>query len=205
MKGSMRFIWPLVGFLVLAGFLAVGLGLRPHDVPSQRVGKSVPQFNLMVLGEPGKTFSPDEMKGQVWMLNVWASWCESCREEHPLLVQLGQNPPVPLIGMNYKEIRDDTQALNNLGIDTNKPPTEQEITLAQQRGGQWLVQHGNPYKFTVMDLEGRVGIDFGLTGVPETYIIDKHGVIRHQEMGAITPEKLKNTILPLIAQLQTES
>ncbi len=173
----MRFILPLVALVVLAVFLYVGLG---HDskVPSPLIGKPAPAFALPQLAEPSKQFTPADMKGKVWLFNLWASWCESCRDEHPLLLDLAQQKTVPVIGLDYKDKNDDAQA--------------------------WLAKAGNPYALNVTDTEGRVGIDYGVTGVPETFVIDKHGVIRYKEVGVLNPTNLKETILPLVAQLEQE-
>ena len=174
----MRFIWPLVAFLVLVGFLYVGLGLNPHEVPSPLIGKPAPAFTLPQLQEPAKQFSAQDMKGKVWLLNVWASWCVSCREEHPVLVELARQNIVPIYGLDYKDKRED--------------------------GLKWLERGGNPYVLSASDIEGRVGIDYGVYGVPETYVIDKQGVIQYKEIGPVTPQNLQNKILPLIAQLQAK-
>ena len=174
----MRFIWPLVAFLILVGFLYVGLGLNPHEVPSPLIGKPAPAFTLPQLKEPGKQFSADAMKGKVWLLNVWSSWCVSCREEHPLLVELAQQNIVPIYGLDYKDKPED--------------------------GLGWLDRGGNPYILSASDREGRVGIDYGVYGVPETYVIDKQGVIRYKEIGPVTQQSLQNKILPLVAQLQSK-
>ncbi|MDP1635463.1 MAG: DsbE family thiol:disulfide interchange protein [Gallionellaceae bacterium] len=173
-----RFIWPLVIFLVLAGFLFVGLGLNPREVPSPLIGKPTPAFSLPQLHEPEKMFAPQDMKGKVWMLNVWASWCVSCREEHPLLVSLAEQKIVPIYGLNYKDKRMDAL--------------------------MWLQRGGDPYVLSAVDAEGRIGIDYGVYGVPETYVIDKQGVIRHKQIGPVTSQSLRETILPLIAQLEKE-
>ena len=174
----MRFIWPLVAFLVLAGFLYVGLGLNPHEVPSPLIGKPAPAFTLPQLHEPNKQFSTQEMKGKVWLLNVWSSWCVSCREEHPVLLELARQNIVPVYGLDYKDKREDGEA--------------------------WLERGGNPYVLSASDIEGRVGIDYGVYGVPETYVIDKQGVIQYKEIGPVTPQNLQNKILPLVAQLQSK-
>lgn len=191
-----RYYWILGAFAALVVLLAVGLGLNPRDVPSPLVGKPAPAFSLTVLATPDKTLSPQDMQGQVWLLNVWASWCVSCRQEHPILVQLAkQRRDVVLVGLNYKEVRGDGN------FDMSKMAADEEKKLAFQRANQWLGQHGNPYKLTVMDLDGRVGIDYGVYGVPETYVIDKAGVIRMKHTGPITPEVLEKKILPLVAEL----
>ena len=173
----MRF-WPFVVFVVLAGFLYVGLSLNPHEVPSPLINKPAPAFNLSQLHEPAKQFSSQEMKGKVWLFNVWASWCVSCREEHPLLMSLAQRNLLPIIGLDYKDKNEDGEA--------------------------WLRNGGDPYSLVVTDADGRVGIDYGVYGVPETYLIDKQGVIRYKQIGAITHESLQQKILPLIAELQAK-
>jgi cytochrome c biogenesis protein CcmG/thiol:disulfide interchange protein DsbE len=190
-----RYVWILVGFAGLVALLAIGLGLNPRDVPSPLVGKPAPAFTLAQLGEPEKTLSPKDMQGKVWLLNVWASWCVSCRQEHPILVEFSRKVDTPLIGLNYKEVRGDG------GFDMSKMPADEEKKLAWQRANKWLAEHGDPYKLTVMDLDGRVGIDFGVYGVPETYIIDKTGIIRMKHTGPITPDVLGKKIMPLLAEL----
>ena len=171
-----KFLIPLALFGVLVGFLAVGLNRDPHEVPSPLVGKPAPAFTREQLAQPEKTFSPADMKGKVWMLNVWSSWCVSCRQEHPLLVEFARAEVAPLIGLDYKDKREDA-----LGL---------------------IKQFGNPYDFSVFDPDGRVGIDYGVYGVPETYIIDKAGVIRHKHIGPITAEALEKKIIPLIHELK---
>lgn len=190
-----RFLWPLLGFIVLVVFLAVGLGLNPRDVPSPLVGKPAPAFNLPVLAAPDKTFGPKDMAGKVWLLNVWSSWCISCRQEHPVLVEFAKRSKVPLVGLNYKEVRGDGE------LDASKMPLDQERQLALQRAAKWLSEHGDPYALSVLDLDGRVGIDYGVYGVPETYVIDRGGIIRMKHTGPITPEILGSKILPLVGEL----
>lgn len=171
-----KFLIPLALFVVLVGFLAVGLNRDPREVPSPLVGKPAPAFRVAQLADPDKTFSPEDMRGQVWMLNVWASWCVSCREEHPLLVEFARAQAAPLIGLDYKDKRED-----GLGM---------------------LRRQGNPYDLSAFDADGRVGIDYGVYGVPETYVIDKQGVIRYKQIGPITVDALEKKILPLIAELK---
>lgn len=173
-----RFLLPLIIFLVIVGFLVVGLHLDPREVPSPLVGKPAPVFDLPLLDQPEKTFSPKQMLGQVWLLNVWASWCGACREEHPLLVALSNAKLVPLYGMDYKDTRAEAQ--------------------------QWLNDGGNPYVENAMDIDGRVGIDYGVYGVPETYVIDKAGVIAYKQIGPITEQVLRNKIMPLVERLQAQ-
>jgi cytochrome c biogenesis protein CcmG/thiol:disulfide interchange protein DsbE len=189
-----KFLWPLVGFAALVVLLAVGLNLNPRDVPSPLVGKPAAAFSLPVLGADRK-FGPEDMKGKVWLLNVWASWCVSCRQEHPILVDLGKKGIVPVVGLNYKEVRGDGET------DMSKTNAEAEAKLARERAAKWLNQHGDPYQLSVLDLDGRVGIDYGVYGVPETYIIDKAGIIRMKHTGPVTPDILSSKILPLVAEL----
>ena len=190
-----RYYWILGAFAALVALLAVGLNLNPREVPSPLVGKPAPAFTLAQLAEPDKTLSPKDLQGKVWLLNVWSSWCVSCRQEHPVLVEFSQKVDVPLIGLNYKEVRGDG------GFDMSKMSAEDEKKLAWERARSWLSQHGNPYRLTVMDLDGRVGIDYGDYGVPETYVIDKAGIIRLKHTGPITPDILGKKIMPLLAEL----
>lgn len=172
----LKFGVPLAIFVGLVVFFAVGLTRDPREVPSPFIGKPAPAFELARLHEPDRVFTPEAMKGQVWMLNVWASWCVSCRVEHPLLVDVSRRGVVPIVGLNYKDRRED--------------------------GIQWLAKLGNPYVLSAYDVEGRVGIDYGVYGVPETFVIDKQGVVRHKQVGPVTPEAWEKTILPLIRRLQ---
>lgn len=190
-----RYFWILGGFAALVVLLAIGLNLNPRDVPSPLVGKPAPAFSLSVLATPDKTLGPKDMQGKVWLLNVWSSWCVSCRQEHPVLVEFSKKVNTPLVGLNYKEVRGDGN------FDMSKIPADEERKLAFQRANQWLAQHGDPYTLTVMDLDGRVGIDYGVYGVPETYVIDKAGIIRMKHTGPISPEVLSQKILPLLAEL----
>jgi cytochrome c biogenesis protein CcmG, thiol:disulfide interchange protein DsbE len=160
----------------LVGFLAVGLGLKPSEVPSPLIGKPAPEFTLPKLSDPSKSFSPADMKGQVWLLNVWASWCVACKQEHPVLMDLAKMNVLPIVGLDYKDQRD--------------PALE------------FLRRGGDPYVLSAVDESGRVGIDYCVYGVPETFLIDKEGVIRYKHIGPITPKSLQETILPLVAQLK---
>jgi cytochrome c biogenesis protein CcmG/thiol:disulfide interchange protein DsbE len=170
-----RFLLPLGIFVVLVGLLGVGLTLNPREVPSPLIGKPAPHFELPQLDDAAKTFTEKDMLGKVWVLNVWASWCVSCREEHPVLLDFARTGGVPLYGLNYKDKRQD--------------------------GLAWLKSMGDPYQISIFDAEGRVGIDYGVYGVPETYLIDRHGVIRYKRIGPLTPEIVKNKLLPLAQEL----
>jgi cytochrome c biogenesis protein CcmG/thiol:disulfide interchange protein DsbE len=195
-----RFLVPLGLFLVLVAFLAVGLNRDPHEVPSPLVGKAAPAFTLQQVAAD-KQFSPQDMQGKVWLLNVWSSWCVSCRAEHPLLVAFSQQGGLPIVGLNYKEVRGDGES----DIDVKKLTPADELKLVRNRAAAWLAEHGNPYTLSALDIDGRVGIDYGVYGVPETYLIDKHGVIRYKQIGPITEEALVQKILPLAKQLEGQS
>ena len=171
-----RFLLPLGIFLVLAVFLAVGLNLNPREVPSPLIDKPAPAFELPQLHDTVRTLTPQDMKGKVWVFNVWASWCVACLEEHPLLVELSKRNLVPIVGLNYKDNRADAL--------------------------QWLQKRGDPYTLSAQDADGRVGIDYGVYGVPETYVIDKAGIIRFKRIGPVTPKVLDEQILPLVKRLQ---
>jgi cytochrome c biogenesis protein CcmG, thiol:disulfide interchange protein DsbE len=170
-----RYLLPLAVFLLLVVFLARGLKLDPHEVPSPLVDKPAPGFALTRLDDASTTVNRDDMLGKVWLLNVWASWCVACREEHPTLVSFAQTKAVPIIGLNYKDTR--------------------------PKGLGWLGQFGNPYEMSLFDEAGRVGIDFGVYGVPETFLIDKRGVIRYKVIGPLTREAIDTRILPLVKAL----
>jgi cytochrome c biogenesis protein CcmG/thiol:disulfide interchange protein DsbE len=170
-----RFLLPLGIFVVLVIFLGVGLRLKPQEIPSPFIGKPAPTFTLTQLEDTHKTFSPKDMQGKVWILNVWASWCGPCRSEHPTLVDLAKHAVAPIVGLNYMDKPEDST--------------------------QWLSKFGNPYQLSVSDLDGRVGIDYGVYGVPETFVIDKHGVIRMKHIGPVTPEIIRDKLLPLIERL----
>ena len=169
------FLIPLAAFLALAVVLAVGLKRDPREVPSPLIGKPAPKFALPRLDDPTKTIRLEDMRGKVWILNVWASWCVACRIEHPLLMEFAKKGLVPIYGLDYKDERADATA--------------------------WLARHGNPYDASLVDADGRVGIDFGVYGVPETFVIDRDGVIRLKHIGPLTPDVLATKIEPLLKQL----
>ena len=170
-----RYLLPLAVFVVMLGFLVVGLSLKPHEIPSPLIDKPAPAFSLPTLDAPQQTLSAQDLRGKVWILNVWASWCVACRIEHPLLVEFSNTGVVPIYGLNYKDKREDAIA--------------------------WLDKFGNPYTRSLSDTEGLVGIDFGVYGVPETFVIDKNGIIRLKQIGPVTPEVLRDEILPLVRKL----
>ena len=174
-KVLLRYLLPLLLFAVLVGFLARGLSLNPREIPSPLIDKPAPAFSLPTLDAPEQQLSAQDLRGKVWILNVWASWCVACRIEHPLLVEFSKTGSVPIYGLNYKDKREDA-----IG---------------------WLNKFGNPYTRSVSDSKGLVGIDFGVYGVPETFVIDKNGVIRFKQIGPVTPEVLRDDILPLLRKL----
>jgi len=171
-----KFLIPLLLFIILVVFLAIGLNRDPHEVPSPLINKPAPAFDIAQLEQSNKNFSPASMKGQVWILNVWASWCVACREEHPVLVELANSKIAPVIGLDYKDKREQALAM--------------------------LATQGNPYTLSAFDANGRVGIDYGVYGVPETYIIDKVGIIRFKHIGPINSQLLNKKIYPLVSELK---
>lgn len=170
---------PLLAFLILVIFLGIGLSLNPREVPSPLIGKPAPAFSLPRLQEPGQAFAPEQMKGKVWLLNVWASWCVSCRAEHAVLNEFARTGLVAIVGLNYKDQPDNAL--------------------------QWLGQLGNPYQLSVSDLEGKAGLDWGVYGVPETFVIDKKGIVRHKHIGPVEAESLQQKLIPLIEELNKEA
>lgn len=170
-----RYLIPLAIFVILVVFLAIGLGHDPREVPSPLINQPAPAFQLAQLHDQTKNFSAAEMRGKVWLLNVWASWCVSCRDEHPVLMELARSKTIPIYGLNYKDKPEDATA--------------------------WLRDFGDPYVLSAMDADGRVGIDYGVYGVPETYLIDKNGIIRFKQIGPVTPEVVQNKILPMAREL----
>jgi cytochrome c biogenesis protein CcmG/thiol:disulfide interchange protein DsbE len=171
-----RYLIPLAIFLAVALFLARGLTLDPKEVPSPLIGKAAPAFEVPSLIAPERTLRRDDLLGKVYVLNVWASWCGACREEHPVLLDFARRGVVPLYGLNYKDRRED--------------------------GLAWLTQFKDPYTDSLFDPQGKVGLDYGVYGVPETFVIDRAGVIRYKHIGPVTPEILAGRIEPLIRSLQ---
>lgn len=175
----MRFMIPLGIFFVMCLFLAIGLKLDPRNVPSPLIGKPVPAFSLPLVQTPERLVSQEDFRGEVTLFNVWSSWCVACRQEHALLVALAGRKLVSIVGLNYKDERDAAM--------------------------DWLARLGNPYRYSVFDAEGKTGIELGVYGVPETFVVDRKGVIRYKQIGPITEAVLEGTLLPLIRQLQAEA
>ncbi|MBU1192217.1 MAG: DsbE family thiol:disulfide interchange protein [Gammaproteobacteria bacterium] len=173
-----RFMIPLFGFVALVVLLAVGLRLNPHEVPSPLIDKQAPAFSVPQLRDPQVQLSDRSLLGKVTLLNVWASWCGGCRHEHPLLVELAARHKLPIYGLDYKD--ESTNAL------------------------AWLTQNGDPYTAIGFDALGKVGLDYGVYGVPETYLLDRHGVIRYKHTGPLSRDVLEDTLLPLIERLEHE-
>lgn len=170
-----RFFFPLLIFTALIIFLGVGLRLKPAEIPSPLIGKPAPEFKLSQLHETDKSISTRDLLGKVWILNVWASWCTACREEHAALLAFSQSTPVLIIGLNYKDKRQDALS--------------------------WLNRLGNPYFVSAFDETGRVGIDFGVYGVPETFVIDKQGIVKLKLIGPVTKDLIEEKLLPLLKEL----
>ncbi len=174
----LKYLIPLLLFVVMAVFLAVGLKLDPRDIPSPYIDKPAPAFSMPQLHSPDKTLGLSDMRGKVWLLNVWASWCVSCRAEHPLLNYMSGKVNVPIIGLNYKDNPADAK--------------------------RWLEKLGNPYQISIMDIEGRTGIDWGVYGVPETFVMDKKNIVRYKHTGPITLDAINNILIPLLRELEAE-
>jgi len=170
-----KFLIPIGAFVLLGALLAYGLRLDPRMIPSPLVDKPLPDFALPTVADPKRTVSNKELHGRVYLLNVWASWCVECRKEHPLLNALAKSGQVTIVGLNYKDKREDAL--------------------------QWLGALGNPYSTSIADLDGRLGLELGVYGVPETFVIDRLGVIRYKQIGPVTEDVLRQILLPLIEQL----
>ena len=168
-----RFL-PLAIFVALAALLAAGLRLDPRKVPSPLIGQAAPDFSLPRLDDPTARVRPADFRGRVWLLNVWASWCASCIAEHPLLLELPSD--LTVVGLNYKDAAADAAA--------------------------WLARRGDPYRLSAVDADGAAGLDWGVYGVPETFVIDGGGIVRHKHIGPLTRADLDDTILPLTRRLR---
>ncbi|MFC1664850.1 DsbE family thiol:disulfide interchange protein [Pseudomonadota bacterium] len=174
-----KFALPLITFFVISIFLGIGLTLNPREIPSPLIGKPVPEFDLPAVKGRTLGLSNIDLKGEVSLVNVFASWCTACRAEHPLLMDLARQKHIHIHGLNYKD----------------KP----------QDAADWLNELGDPYTRTGADINGRVGIDWGVYGVPETFVVDHEGRIAYKQIGPITATKLKEKILPLVEKLQKRS
>ena len=172
-----RALWTLGAFIVLVGLLAVGLRLNPREVPSPLIGKPAPAFELPLLSEPDKRFSQKDMLGKMWIMNVWASWCPPCLVEHPVVTRIARSGLAPVVGLNYKDTRDEALP--------------------------WLKRNGDPYQLIAFDANGRIGIDYGVYGVPETYVIDRQGIIRYKHIGPLTADVVQKKVEPLVKELNS--
>jgi len=174
---------PFAGFLLLLALLGFGIWWSStHDlreVPSPLIGKPAPAFSLPRLDEPATSVGSRDLAGEPYLLNVFASWCFACRDEHPILMREGRRLGVKLVGFNYKDEADDAR--------------------------RWLAQFGNPYDIVIADRPGDVAIDFGVTGAPETFLVDANGIVRYKYISPITPEVIATELLPRIAALRKEA
>lgn len=176
-----KFAVPIVAFALLGLMLGYAIvkmqsgEYSPRDIPSPLIGKPLPPFALPALSDPKQIVKNEDLRGRAYLLNVWASWCAACRDEHPILIQLAREHRVPIIGLNYKDERED--------------------------GLRWLKEFGDPYELSIADAEGRFGIDLGVYGVPETFVVDREGVIRYKKIGPVTAETVKSVLLPKLAEL----
>ena len=176
---KLRALLPLIGFLALVALLAYGLTQDPKKIPSPLTGKAAPHFELPTVLQPGQKISNKDFHGQIALFNVWASWCSACRDEHPILVEYAKQHKTTIYGLNYKDQRSDAL--------------------------RWLEVFGNPYIASAYDVVGNTGIDWSVYGVPETFMIDKKGIIRYKQIGPITRKILYEEIIPLIKKLEKES
>ena len=180
-----KFFVPIIGFVLLFALLGYALieirsgDMSPREIPSPLVGKPLPEFKLADLQRPEKTYTKKDFAGKVFLLNIWASWCVACREEHPLLKVLPKQEGVPLIGVDYKDKNPD--------------------------GLAFLKEMGDPYDLIMTDNNGRYGIDLGVYGVPETFVVDHNGIIRYKQIGPITLDAWHKKIVPMVRQLQLEA
>lgn len=172
----MRFVLPLAVFLALAVMLGLGLQRDPRDLPSALLEQPAPAIDRPLLEDPQQRLQLQDLRGQTWLLNVWASWCAPCRQELPVLAELSKRDGVAIYGLNYKDQPDKARALLRLA--------------------------GNPYRASAMDSDGRMGMDFGIQGVPETFVIDGLGRVRYRHAGPVTAEIWRDRLLPVIRSLQ---
>ena len=180
---SKKYFVPLIGFGALVALLLFGLSNDPKLIPSPFIGQPAPKFELPRLYKPDETISVDDMKGKVWVLNLWASWCVSCRAEHKVLTRLIAEKKVPTIGLNYKDYG--TEDYGEAAV-------------------QWLATLGNPYYAVAVDTKGMAGIDWGGVGVPETFVVDKKGIVRYKFTGPVYEAAVDEILVPLIDKLRKE-
>jgi cytochrome c biogenesis protein CcmG/thiol:disulfide interchange protein DsbE len=174
-----RYLIPLAVFIVLVILLAAGLKNDPKYIPSPFIGKPAPAFDLPLLHQTDQRLKHSDLKGQVWLLNVWASWCVSCRAEHEVVKRFVAMNIAPIYGLNYKDKPEDAKG--------------------------WLNALGNPYTSSMMDIKGDVGIDWGVYGVPETFVIDKQGIVRYKQVGPLSNAVIDEKIVPLVRELNAEA
>ncbi len=179
MMRRLIFIFPFAAFAALLLYFSAGLKRDPSLIPTVLINKPVPEFGLPPIEGYERGLSSDDLKGQVSLVNIFGSWCVSCRIEHPVLMELAEAGDVPVMGLNWKD-----------------PPGE---------GTAWLKKYGDPYTLIGNDYDGRVAIDFGVTGAPETFVIDRNGRIRYKQTGPITPQIWREDIEPVIRELRNES
>ncbi len=175
---ALKFLIPLAVFMAIAVFLYRGLSLDPRKLPSPLIDKPAPAFVLPQLHTDGQSWTPEAMRGKVWMLNVWGSWCAACVQEHPLLNQLSAGKVVPIVGLAWKDKPEDSK--------------------------RWLQRYGDPFVMVVYDQKGGTPINYGVYGAPETFVIDKRGIIRHKQVGPFTAEIIRDELVPLIERLNGE-
>jgi cytochrome c biogenesis protein CcmG/thiol:disulfide interchange protein DsbE len=181
---------PLALFLGLVVFLAVGLTRNPQEIPSPLIGQPAPAFKLPVVGGSGE-FSAEQFKGQLTLVNLWATWCAGCKEEHPILMALSRQPGLQMLGINYKELQPSE-------LSGQDPQSAESVQKATARSQAWLQKQGQAFDVNLLDMDGRVGMDFGVYGLPETYLIDREGVVRFKHAGALTPDVVQQKLLPLL-------
>jgi cytochrome c biogenesis protein CcmG/thiol:disulfide interchange protein DsbE len=167
---------PILIFGVLVIFLSIGLTLNPREVPSPLIDKPLTPFEANLVNSENR-FNSQQMLGKVWLINVWASWCSSCKQEHKHLLTLANEHNVNIVGLNYKDTNIDAQ--------------------------NWLNQYKNPYQFVVADPQGRIGLNLGVYGTPESFVIDQQGIIRHKHTGPITKAVMNEKMLPLFKKLKS--
>ncbi|GMQ91780.1 MAG: DsbE family thiol:disulfide interchange protein [Gammaproteobacteria bacterium] len=173
-----RYVIPLVITILILVLLGIGLTMDPKLIPSVLIGKPAPEFTLPTVRKPKITLSKSDLQGKVVLFNVWASWCTACKEEHPIFMELARRKAVPIYGLNYKDKRKDALL--------------------------WLQRLGDPYVASAHDANGRVGIDWGVYGVPETFVVDRKGIIRYKHVGALNTKVVEQKIMPLVRRLRTE-